>query len=219
MTDPEAVNPARSRIAFAFAALLLAAGAAFLYVKARQTGKEEHSTACAPAAPLAQSLAPLAKGEVAAFAPAKDPEPLLSLAFNGPEGAPVTLDAFKGKTLLVNIWATWCVPCRQEMPALDRLQGEIGADKFEVLAINVDTTRLERPKAFLNEIGVKNLKYYADPKADIFFRLKQSGAVLGLPTSFLVDPSGCGLGQLSGPAAWDSPEALALIRGAIGQDR
>jgi len=82
-----------------------------------------------------------------------------------PDGNPTTLEAFKGKTLLVNIWATWCVPCRSEMPALDRLQKAAGSDKFEVLAINVDTTRLERPKAFLEEIGVRNLKFYADPRA------------------------------------------------------
>ena len=91
-----------------------------------------------------------------------------------------------------------------------------GSDKFEVVAINVDTTRLERPKAFLDEIGVKNLKFYADPKADIFFRLKQGGELMGLPTTYLVDAAGCTLGQLSGPAAWDSAEALALIRRATG---
>ncbi len=218
MTDPEAANPARSRLAFAFAALLLVAGAAFLYLKAGHGGKKERSGACAAAAPLAQSLAPLARGEVAAFGAAKEPEPMLPLAFNGPDGAPTDLGAFKGKTLLVNIWATWCVPCRQEMPALDRLQGAVGSDQFEVLAINVDTTRLDRPKALLNELGVKNLKFYADPKADIFFRLKQGGELMGLPTTFLVDPSGCALGQLSGPAMWDSAEALALIRRALGKE-
>lgn len=103
------------------------------------------------------------------------------------------------------------------MPALDRLQQAAGSDKFEVVAINVDTTRLERPKVFLDEIGVTSLKFYADPKADIFFRLKQGGELMGLPTTYLVDSAGCALGQLSGPAAWDSDEALALIRRATGE--
>ncbi len=216
MTEQPAASPQRNRGALAFVALLLIAGVGFLYVKAGRGGKKEHSAACDASKPLARSLASLAKGEIAALAIAKEPEPIQALAFNGPDGAPTSLEAFKGKTVLLNVWATWCVPCRGEMPALDRLQKAAGSDKFEVVAINVDTTRLERPKAFLDEIGVRNLKFYADPKADIFFRLKQGGELMGLPTTYLVDSAGCALGQLSGPAAWDSDEALALIRRATG---
>ena len=215
MTEQPAASPQRNRGALAFGlALLLIAGALALYVKSGPGGKKEHNPACDASKPLAAALAGLATGELAALAVQREPEPMQPLAFNGPDGAPTNLDAFKGKTLLVNVWATWCVPCRSEMPALDRLQGLAGSDKFEVLAINVDTTRLERPRAFLSEIGVKNLGFYADPKADIFFRLKQGGELMGLPTSYLVDPAGCALAQLSGPAAWNSPEALALIRRA-----
>jgi thiol-disulfide isomerase/thioredoxin len=219
MTEQPAppASPQRNRGALALVALLLIGGVGFLYVKAGHGGKKEHSAACDASKPLAQSLAALAKGEVAALTIAKEPEPMQPLAFNGPDGAPTSLDAFKGKTVLLNVWATWCVPCRGEMPALDRLQRAAGSDKFEVVAINVDTTRLERPKAFLDEIGVKSLKFYADPKADIFFRLKQGGELMGLPTTYLVDPAGCALGQLSGPADWDSADALALIRRAIGE--
>jgi thiol-disulfide isomerase/thioredoxin len=217
MTDQPSADPQRNRGALAFAAFLLVAGAAFLYVKAGHGGKKEHSAACTASKTAAQAANEFAKGEIASFTAAKEPEPMPALAFNGPDGNPTTLEAFKGKTLLVNIWATWCVPCRSEMPALDRLQKAAGSDKFEVLAINVDTTRLERPKAFLEEIGVRNLKFYADPKGDIFFNLRQGGELMGLPTTFLVDASGCEIGRLSGPAVWDSAEALALVQSVIGR--
>jgi hypothetical protein len=97
------------------------------------------------------------------------------------------------------------------MPALDRLQAEAGGPNFEVVAVNVDSARLDRPAAFLNEIGVKTLRRYADPSADSFEALRQAGKALGLPTSLLVDAQGCEIGVVSGPAKWDSPDALALI--------
>jgi thiol-disulfide isomerase/thioredoxin len=190
---------------------LLAAGAALLYVNGGPSGKKEASEACATSVRTGESIAPLAKGEVAAMTIAKAPEAMPELAFVGPDGKPVTLAAFRSKTVLLNLWATWCVPCRQEMPALDRLQGLAGSDKFQVVAVNIDTSRLDRPKAFLHEIGVKNLAYYSDPKADVFFQLKQTGKVLGLPTTFLIDPAGCAIGLMAGPAAWDSADAQALV--------
>ncbi len=217
MNEKQARPSHSYRGAFAIAAAALVAGAGFLYVKAGQGGKKEHSAACEAARATARIADGTAKGEVAAFAAAKDPEPMPALAFNGPDGKPTTLEAFKGKVALVNIWATWCAPCRAEMPALDRLQQAAGSDKFEIVAINVDTSRLDRPKAFFEEIGVKNLKFYADPKGDVFFGLRQNGGLLGLPTSYLIDAQGCEIGRLSGPAAWDSPEALALVRGVSGQ--
>ncbi len=199
----------------ALVALLIAAGAACLYVKESPSGKKQASAACVPSQKLAEALAPLAKGEVAAMNIAAEPDIMPEITFNGPDGRPRTLADFRGKTVLLNIWATWCVPCRQEMPALDHLQKLLGSHMFEVVAVNVDTTRLERPKAFLDEIGVKNLAYYADPKAEIFFHLKQTGKVLGLPTTFLIDSAGCQLGLMSGPAAWDSAEGQALVGKAI----
>jgi thiol-disulfide isomerase/thioredoxin len=217
MTEQPA-NPSLNRAILALAAAVFAAVGVFLYVKSPPIEKKPQNPACAAAAALAPALDALAKGEVAAFAVAKQPEPMTGIAFNGPDGAPTDLSAFKGKTLLVNLWATWCVPCRQEMAALDRLQAALGSDAFEVVAINVDTSRLDRPKALLAELGVKHLKFYADPKADVFFHLKQGGELLGLPTSYIVDKAGCVLGQISGPAAWDSPEALALARRASGQE-
>jgi thiol-disulfide isomerase/thioredoxin len=213
MTDPRDAPAFASRSLKGAVALLalLAAGLGLLYVKGDQSGKKAADGVCAAASKTAESVAPLAKGEVAAMSIAKTPEPMPEVVFYDANGARKTLADFRGKTILLNLWATWCVPCRQEMPALDRLQKETGSDRFEVVAINIDTSRLERPKALLNEIGVKNLAYYSDPKADIFFQLKQTGKVMGLPTTFLIDPAGCQIGLMSGPAAWDSADGRALV--------
>ena len=157
----------------------------------------------------------LAKGDIAALTISKTPLALPDLSFNGPEGAPVSLSSFHGKIVLLNIWATWCVPCRGEMPELDKLQADFGSEKFHVAAVNIDTTRLERPKALFQELGLTSLTFYADPKADIFYEMKQSGKALGLPLTLLLDPAGCQIGLLNGPAAWHSSDAKALISTAI----
>jgi thiol-disulfide isomerase/thioredoxin len=213
MTDPSDAPAFASRSLKGVLALLalLAAGLGLLYVKGDQRGKKATDGACSASLKVAESVAPLAKGEVAAMSIAKTPEPMPELAFFDASGARKTLADFKGKTVLLNLWATWCVPCRQEMPALDHLQKEAGSDKFEVVTINIDTSRLERAKAFFNEVGVKSLAYYSDPKAEIFFQLKQTGKVMGLPTTFLIDSAGCQIGLMSGPAAWDSADGKALV--------
>ncbi|PWB82403.1 MAG: thiol:disulfide interchange protein [Methylocystaceae bacterium] len=205
-------SPARRRFStIAAAALVVAAGAGFLYVNGTRSGKNGGGLACAAAREISQQVSGLAKGEVAAMAIAGEPEPMPKVVFTGPDGQPKTLEDFKGKTVLLNLWATWCVPCRSEMAALDRLQAKAGSDKFEVVTVNVDTSRLERPKAFLGEIGAKSLAYYSDPKAEIFFQLKQTGQALGLPTTFLIDGSGCQVGLMQGPANWDSAEGQTLV--------
>lgn len=159
-----------------------------------------------------QTLDPLVHGEIAALSLAREPEPLPSLSFTAADGQTKTLVDFKGKALLVNLWATWCVPCRQEMPSLDKLQEALGSKDFQVVAINIDTAKLDRPKAFLDEIGVKNLAFYADPTTSVFQNLKAAGKALGLPTTVLVDKQGCEIGTMAGPAQWDGPEAMALIK-------
>ncbi len=217
MSEPQPAAFTRHRLTFAFAALAIVGVAALLYVKGGETRKKADTGACAAAKPLAARLAPLAKGEVAALNIAAEPELFPAISFNGPDGAPLDVSAFKGKTLLLNIWAAWCVPCRAEMPALDRLQQQLGSPAFEVVAINVDTTHLEKPKALLSELGVGALKFYSDPKAEVFFRLRQGGGLTGLPTSFLIDSNGCEIGHMSGPATWDSEDAVKLIKGALGQ--
>ena len=115
-----------------------------------------------PRATRAKKIAAAATGEVAALLPADPPQSLKSLAFNGPDGKPMTIADHAGKTLLLNLWATWCAPCRAEMPALDALQKEKGSDAFQVVAVNVDTGDDVKPKKFLKDTGVKTLGYYRD---------------------------------------------------------
>jgi thiol-disulfide isomerase/thioredoxin len=200
-----------------FPVVVLALLGVVLYGILGRPGKEtDAAMACTATRSLAQKLKPLVHGEVAALALASTPEPLPMLNFSGPDAKNLTLADFRGRNVLLNLWATWCVPCRQEMPALDRLEGKLGDDKFEVVTINIDTARLDRPKAFLSEIGVKNLGFYSDSRADVFQVLKQDGKVLGLPTTILVGKDGCEIGTMAGPAQWDSGDGLALIEALKG---
>jgi thiol-disulfide isomerase/thioredoxin len=174
-------------------------------------------SACAAAAEAAVRLAPLARGDVAALAPAERPRRLPELTFQDGEGRPVRLADFRGRVVLINLWATWCVPCRKEMPALDALEAKLGGKDFEVVAINLDTGDRTKPRKFLGDIGIKRLAYYEDPSTNTFQELKRYGrSVIGLPTSILVDRNGCELGTLAGPAEWAGEDALALVRAATG---
>jgi thiol-disulfide isomerase/thioredoxin len=172
--------------------------------------------ACRPSTELAKRLAPLARGEVAAINIAAEPKRLPDLAFTDAAGKARTLADFRGRTVLLNLWATWCVPCRKEMPALDALQGKLGGDKFEVVAVNIDTRNLDKPKTWLAEVGVTRLGYFADPSAKVFQDLKAVGKAIGMPTTLLIDPQGCELGVLAGPAEWASDDAIRLIEAASG---
>jgi thiol-disulfide isomerase/thioredoxin len=172
---------------------------------------------CAEAAAAAQRVAPHAKGEVAAFRVSAAPADFSGLSFKAPDGSATTLGALAGKVTLVNFWATWCVPCRAEMPALDRLQAAMGGDAFTVATINLDVQNPERAKAFMDEIGVTHLPLNADPTMGVFNELKKRGLAIGLPTTLLVDGKGCGIGIMEGPAEWDSDDARALISAAVGK--
>jgi len=118
--------------------------------------------------------------------------------------------------VLLNLWATWCVPCRKEMPALDALQVRLGSPRFEIVAVNIDTRDPDKPKAWLRDAGVDHLAYYADPSAKVFQDLKAVGWAFGMPTTVLVDPRGCDLAVLAGPAEWTSEDALKLVTAALG---
>ena len=171
--------------------------------------------ACTAAVDVAKRIAPLAQGEVAAVTMAAAPLRLPDLAFEDAEGKPRKLSDWRGKTVLLNLWATWCVPCRKEMPALDELQGKLGGKDFEVVAVNIDTRDPEKPKNFLKEANLTRLTYFADQKAKVFQDLKAIGRALGMPTSVLVDAQGCELGTLAGPAEWASEDAVKLIKAAV----
>jgi thiol-disulfide isomerase/thioredoxin len=175
------------------------------------------NAACLPAVELAQRIAPLARGEVAAFVTAQHPLQLPDLAFRDADGRERHLADWQGRTLLLNLWATWCVPCRKEMPALEALQHELGGAAFEVVAINIDTRDPGKPRAWLDEVGIKGLRYYADPSAKIFQDLKIISRAPGMPTTLLIDPAGCELGALAGPAEWASEDAVKLVRAALNR--
>jgi thiol-disulfide isomerase/thioredoxin len=172
-------------------------------------------SACNAAVDLARKIAPLAHGEVAALTMATTPLRLPDLAFEDADGKPKKLSDWRGKTVLVNLWATWCVPCRKEMPALDSLQTKLGGKDFEVVAINIDTRDAEKPKNFLKDGNLTRLSYFSDQKAKVFQDLKNIGKALGMPTSVLVDAQGCEIANIAGPAEWASDDAVKLIKAAV----
>jgi thiol-disulfide isomerase/thioredoxin len=171
--------------------------------------------ACGPAVDLSRKLAPLAHGEVAALTMATAPLRLPDLAFTDSEGKPRKLSDWRGRTVLVNLWATWCVPCRKEMPALEGLETKLGGPNFEVVAINIDTRDPDKPRNFLKDANLTRLGYFSDPKAKVFQDLKSIGRALGMPTSVLIDGEGCEIGTIAGPAEWDSEDAVKLITSAV----
>jgi len=171
--------------------------------------------ACRPAVELGRKIAPLARGEVAAVNVAKSPLKVPDLAFKDASGKALTLADFKGRTILLNLWATWCVPCRKEMPTLDALEDKLGGSKFEVVAVNIDTRDLDKPQQFLKDIGVQRLSYYADSSAKTFQDLKNIGRAFGMPTTMLIDGQRCEIGTIAGPADWASDDALKLIQAAL----
>ena len=195
------------------------AGVTALYVIGGPNGntgaQTAEETACAAKTEKVAALDPAIGGEVAAMLPADQPHFLGDLVFNGPDGKLVTVASLAGKTLLINLWATWCVPCRTEMPALDALEGDMGSDRFEVVAINVDRGGDEKPKAFLQETGIKSLTYYRDSSMGVFNELKTRGLAFGLPVTLLVDQDGCLLAHMNGPAEWASDDAKSLIQAAL----
>jgi thiol-disulfide isomerase/thioredoxin len=147
---------------------------------------------------------------------ASDPRRPEQFSFERDGGAKLTLADFKGRAVLLNLWATWCVPCRAEMPALDRLQAAKGGPGFEVVAVNVDTARLEKRGAFLDGVGVKTLARYADPSGDAFETMRKAGRALGLPVTLVIDKDGCEVAAVEGGAKWDSAEAQALVEALKG---
>jgi thiol-disulfide isomerase/thioredoxin len=195
----------------------VAVGMAGVYGFSALTGNAGGDPACRPAVALAKKLAPLARGEVAAVNVAKSPLKVPDLSFQDVNGKPLTLANWRGRTVLLNLWATWCVPCRKEMPALDALQQKLGGPDFQVVAVNIDTRDPEKPKTFLKELGIAKLTYYADPTAHTFQDLKEIGRAFGMPTTMLVDRQGCEIGTIAGPAEWASDDAVKLIQAALGK--
>jgi thiol-disulfide isomerase/thioredoxin len=138
----------------------------------------------------------------------EEPRPLPELSFVDAAGRPLRLADFHGKTVLLNIWATWCAPCRKEMPSLNRLQAELGGPKFEVVALSVDEGGVPDVESFYNELKLETLAIYVDPSGAAMRTLR----VLGVPTTLLVDTDGNEIGRAIGPDQWDAPAVVRCLQ-------
>lgn len=136
------------------------------------------------------------------------PRAVPAFSFRDEHGAPHTLQEFRGKSVLLNVWATWCAPCRKEMPALDRLQAQLGASTFQVLVLSLDREGVPLVKKFYDEIGIKALPVYVDSTTESMGKL----GILGVPTTLLIDREGLEVARYTGPAEWDSADVVAMIR-------
>lgn len=142
------------------------------------------------------------------FALTDPPKALPDVRFVDGEGAQRSLVDFRGKIVLLNVWATWCIPCRKELPALDRLQGALGGADFQVVALSIDRKGMDVVRKFYDETGIKHLAVQLDSSGKA---VRDLGAV-GLPTTLLIDRAGREIGRLVGPAEWDTPETIAFVR-------
>ncbi|HJP20965.1 MAG TPA: redoxin family protein [Alphaproteobacteria bacterium] len=149
-----------------------------------------------------------ARGKMRNFTLLPEAKPVPEIGFIDAMGQPHTLQEFQGRVVLLNFWATWCAPCRREMPALDRLQAKLGGDDFMVLALSQDRKGPPVVTAFLQKIAVANLAVYVDPTS----RSARAFGAYGLPATVLLDRQGRALGRMVGPAEWDSDDAIKLFR-------
>ena len=141
-----------------------------------------------------------------------DPVAVSEIAFTDTTGTGMTLSNFKGKTVLVNFWATWCAPCRKEMPMLSELQTEFAGDDFEVVTIATGRNSLPGIRKFFEDVGVENLPIYLDPKS----ALGRDMGVLGLPITIILNPEGQEIARMRGDAEWNGESAKSVIRALIG---
>ena len=151
-----------------------------------------------PAGPPA-SLAP--------FAAAKAPLAVPQVAIDDAKGTRLALSSFKGKYVLLNLWATWCAPCVRELPALAKLKSSVASGRFDVVAVDVGRGTAADARMFLDSHDAKSLDTYVDSNLAL---LRAFGA-FGLPLTVLIDPQGREIGRAVGPAAWDTPEAIAYF--------
>ncbi len=155
----------------------------------------------------ANAARPPVEGSMQKFKPSDAPQPAPALSFIGKDGERVELADFKGKVVLLNLWATWCAPCVKEMPSLDALQARLGGDRFEVVALSLDRGGRSVVEPFLAKLGVRNLAIYLDPQSTAMGAFKPRG----LPTTVIIDREGYEVGRLEGDAEWNSEEAVKLL--------
>lgn len=184
--------------------LLIAGG---LYWFNSGAGKMESPSSAASVA-QSRSLKSLATGPMAAVLVHEPRKDVAAFAFKDGTGAEKTLADFKGRVVLLNLWATWCAPCRKEMPDLAKLQKELGGPGFEVVALSLDRKGADASSAFLKETGAESLALYTDSESKALAAVN----ALGLPATLLIDKDGKEAARLLGPANWASDEAKAMIR-------
>lgn len=188
-------TPLRLVIA-ALGAAALVAGGVGTYLSLNRAGERPGAPATAPAQPGS----PIIRLHAA-------PRELPRITFQDGKGRPLALADLRGKTVLLNIWATWCPPCREEMPSLDRLQKALGGPAFEVVAVSIDADGAAAVERFYKEVGIGALAIYVDPGMRVAGELRAPG----VPTTLLIDAEGRELGRHAGPARWDDPEVLSLV--------
>jgi thiol-disulfide isomerase/thioredoxin len=169
---------------------------------------------CRASARIAAAVEPLATGHMAAFQTV-EPSDLTALPFDGSGKEARTIETLTGRVVLLNLWATWCAPCRAEMPMLANLHEEMAGEDFAVIAVSIDDKDRNRPEDFLAETNAEALDYHREPTLTLFNSLRAAELAMGMPTTLLLGPDGCAAGVLHGMAEWDSPEAKRLIAAAV----
>lgn len=180
-------------------------------------GNAGEANECPVQAAAAQIIDGSAVGELAALNGTGEGRGYADMAFKDIDGTDMTVADFNGKSLLVNFWASWCVPCREEMPALDAIATEFNSDRFMVLPINLDigADGLGKAQQFLDEGQFENLPLYADNTFAAFERLKRQAVAIGLPATLLLDPEGCELAVLQGPAEWHTEDGKNVVKALL----
>ena len=168
----------------------------------------------AGALPDAGRLKAMREGDMRKLAVLDAPRPLPGIPVTDVDGNPRSLSEYRGRLVLLNMWATWCAPCRAEMPGLDALQARLGGDDFQVVLVAVGRNPPAAIRRFFSEVGIRNLESLRDPKMQLAAPL----GVFGLPVTLLVDPEGREVGRLVGDADWDSPEAIRFLTALLGRD-
>ncbi len=158
-----------------------------------------------------KSLKQFARGKLAAFYIYKKPKPVPAFTYVDEQGKDHSLKELRGKVVLLNLWATWCGPCRHEMPWLDALKNKYKDQPFEMLTISIDRGGLKKPRRFFDKIKIKHLTLYGDKTGRLAPKLR----AFGMPTTLLIGRNGMELGRIAGPAEWASDDAFAFIEAAI----
>jgi len=203
------MNRAFRKYALAAAAVTIAA-AALIHLVLFATGPSAQLGANGLTAEVPMDALPRA---AVAFAPLDQPRSLPDFRFTGADGRVLSMADFRGRLVLLNLWATWCVPCRREMPSLDRLQAAFDGTDFDVVALSLDRNGASAVRRFYDEFSIAALDLYVAKSPTVTRAL----GVIGLPTTLLVDQTGKELGRVVGPAEWDSPEVMALVRRYLKQ--